>query len=72
MYSMGGMRMPSSNTSRVSADHRVPPMSAMWAMLPVHATRRSPSNTGARMVMSGRCPEVSHGSLQMRTSPLRH
>src|ERR1035437_9123436 len=72
MNSKGGMRRPSSNTSRVSADHSVPPMSAMRAMLPVQPISLPSANTGATMVISGRWPEVSHGSLQIPTSPSRH
>ena len=64
--------MPSSNTSRVSADQSVPPMSAICAMLPVQPMSRPSRKTGANMVMSGRWPEVSQGSLQMPTSPSRH
>ena len=37
---------PSSKTSLVSADQSVPPMSAMWAMLPVQPTRMPSRNTG--------------------------
>ena len=66
------MRSPSSKTSRVSADQSVPPISAICAMLPVHAMSRSSAKTGATIVMSGRCPEVSQGSLQIPTSPGRH
>ena len=47
-------------------------MSAMCAMLPVHAISFPSAKTGATTVVSGRCPEVSHGSLQMPTSPSRH
>lgn len=50
--------------------HRLP-MSTTWAVQAKEPMTRPPLNTGVTTVRSCRCPQVSHGSLVIRTSPSR-
>ena len=48
----------------------MPPMSAWWARVATKATGcGAPANTGATVVMSGRCVPPRNGSFSMQTSP---
>src|SRR5262249_42372662 len=66
---MIGMRSPSSNTSRASAERIRPPISALWQVLANNATSLPLRKIGVVMVMSFIWPAVCQGSLVISTSP---
>ena len=68
---IGGMRTPSSKTSRQSADQRLPPTSGLCAIDPAKPTSAPAWKIGVTAVMSGRWPVASQGSLVMTQSPGR-
>ena len=61
--------MPSSNSSRQSADHSEPPTSGECAIEPAKPTSRSRWKIGVTTVKSGRWPVASQGSLVTTASP---
>src|SRR5215831_16561805 len=63
--------MPSSNSSRQSADHSAPPTSSECAIEPAKPTSAPRKKIGLTAVKSGRWPVASQGSLVMTQSPGR-
>ena len=69
---IGGITSPSWSSSRATGIEpgAIPPMSAWWARVATKPIGCDwPANTGATVVMSGRCVPPRNGSFSVSTSP---